>query len=112
MSLTPFLEKLTPKIVKTFSRINYFQVNDELKTLPEDLESDKEIEDHVILVGMGRNGKHIMEACKQFKITIRIVDRNPTIVENQQALRLPIIYGKASNESILKELNITSANAL
>ena len=112
MSLTPFFDFFTPKIVKTFSRINYFQVNDELKTLPEDLESDKEIEDHVILVGMGRNGKHIMEACKQFKITIRIVDRNPTIVENQQALRLPIIYGKASNESILKELNITSANAL
>jgi len=37
---------------------------------------------------------------------------NPTIVENQQALGLPIIYGKASNESVLKELNITSAQCI
>ncbi len=112
MSLTPFLEKATPKIVKFFARIPYFQVDDELKTLPEELEEEHEIEDHVILVGLGRNGKHIAKACSQFKIPIRIVDMNPVIVENQQALGLPIIYGKASNESVLKELNITSAQCI
>ena len=112
MSATPFLEKLTPKIVKEFGKISYFKVDEELKTLPEELESPKEIKDHVILVGMGRNGKQIAEACKQFHIPIRIVDMNPVIVENQQALGLPIIYGKASNESVLKELNITSAQCI
>ena len=109
MSSTPFLEKLTPKIVRTFSRFEYFQVDDELKTLPEELEETREIEDHVILVGLGRNGKHMARACMQYRIPFRIVDMNPVIVENQQALGLPVIYGKASNESVLKELNITSA---
>lgn len=109
MSATPFLEKLTPKIVSLISRIEYFSIDDELKTLPEELEDAKEIEDHVILVGMGRNGKHMAKACKQFRIPYRIVDMNPTIVENQQALGIPIIYGKASNESVLKELGITRA---
>ena len=52
------------------------------------------------------------QACRQFRIPYRIVDMNPTIVENQQALGLPIIYGKASNESVLKELNITSAQCI
>jgi len=112
MSLTPFLEKATPQIVKLFAKSSYFQVDDELKTLPEELEDETEVEDHVILVGMGRNGKHIAKACRQFHIPIRIVDMNPTIVENQQALGLPIIYGKASNESVLKELNITSAQCI
>lgn len=109
MSATPFLEKLTPKIVSLISRIEYFSIDEELKTLPEELEDAKEIEDHVILVGMGRNGKHMAKACKQFRIPYRIVDMNPTIVENQQALGIPIIYGKASNESVLKELGITRA---
>ena len=112
MSLTPFLEKATPQIVKLFHRMPHFQVDDELKTLPEELEAEPEVEDHVILVGLGRNGKHIAKACRQFHIPIRIVDMNPTIVENQQALGLPIIYGKASNESVLKELNITSAQCI
>lgn len=109
MSSTPFLEKLTPKIVRAFGRIDYFKVDDELKTIPEEVEDYGIVEDHVILVGLGRNGKHMAEACKKFKIPYRIVDMNPIIVENQQAMGLPIIYGKASNESVLKELNITSA---
>ena len=92
MSLTPFLEKATPQILKLFRKISYFQVDDELKTLPEELEEKSEVEDHVILVGLGRNGKHIAKACRQFNIPIRIVDMNPTIVENQQALGLPVIY--------------------
>ena len=36
MSLTPFLQKMTPKIIKQFRKINYFQVDNELKTLPEE----------------------------------------------------------------------------
>ena len=112
MSLTPFFEKATPQIVKVFARFPYFQVDDELKALPEELEEKGDVEDHVILVGLGRNGKHIAKACRQFHIPIRIVDMNPTIVENQQALGLPIIYGRASNESVLKELNITSAQCI
>ena len=109
MSATPFMEKLTPKIVSAVSRFDYFKVDSDLKSLPEELEDGDEIEDHVILVGMGLNGKRMAKACSQFKIPYRIVDMNPTIVENQQALGIPIIYGKASNESVLKELNITSA---
>lgn len=112
MSSTPFLEKLTPKIVRAFSRIDYFKVDSELKTLPEELEDAQDIEDHVILVGMGINGKQMAKACSEFHIPYRIVDMNPTIVENQQALGIPIIYGKASNESVLKELNITSAQCI
>lgn len=112
MSSTPFLEKLTPKIVAAISKVGYFKVDGELKTLPEEIESPKEIKDHVILVGMGLNGKQMAKACSEFRIPYRIVDMNPVIVENQQALGIPIIYGKASNESVLKELNITSAQCI
>lgn len=109
MSASPFLAKMTPKISRWIGKIDYFKVDDELTTLPEELEDAQEIKDHVILVGMGRNGKHMAKACKEFKIPYRIVDMNPVIVENQQTLGIPIIYGKASNESVLKELGITSA---
>ncbi len=112
MSLTPFLQKLTPKIVKQFGKISYFQVDEELKSIPEELEEARPIEDHVILVGMGRIGKQMTRACRQFNVPILAVDQNPVVVEQQQALGVPIIYGNASNESVLKELRITSAQCI
>ncbi|SDA37100.1 cation:proton antiporter [Methanobrevibacter millerae] len=112
MSLTPFLQKLTPKIIKQFGKISYFQVDEELKSIPEELEEARPIEDHVILVGMGRIGKQMTRACRQFNVPILAVDQNPVVVEQQQALGVPIIYGNASNESVLKELRITSAQCI
>lgn len=112
MSLTPFLQKMTPKIVKQFGKINYFQVYDELKTLPEEFEDTQPIKDHVILVGLGRVGKQMTKACHQFNVPILAVDMNPIVVEKQQALGVPIIYGNASNESVLKELQVTRAQCI
>ncbi|MBQ6351627.1 MAG: cation:proton antiporter [Methanobrevibacter sp.] len=112
MSLTPFLQKMTPKVIKQFRKINYFQVDNELKTLPEEFEEVKPIEDHVILVGLGRVGKQMTKACNQFNVPILAVDMNPIVVEQQQELGVPIIYGNASNESVLKELRVTSAQCI
>ncbi|MBR0270386.1 MAG: cation:proton antiporter [Methanobrevibacter sp.] len=112
MSSTPFLQKLTPKIIKKFSKISYFQVDEELTSLPEEIEDEQPIEDHVILVGMGRIGKQMTKAFNQFKVPMLAVDMNPIVVEQQQALGVPIIYGNASNESVLKELRVTSAQCI
>lgn len=112
MSATPFLEKATPKIINIFKKIPYFQVDDELKTIqPEEIEEDV-LEDHVILVGFGVNGKNLSRACQHYKIPYVIVDSNPIIVEKEKELGMPIIYGDASNESVLKELRITSAKCI
>ena len=112
MSLTPFMQKMTPKIIKQFRKIEYFNVDNELKTLPDEFEEEKPIEDHVILVGLGSVGKQMTKACNQFNVPILAVDMNPIVVEKQQALGVPIIYGNASNESVLKELRVTSAQCI
>ena len=52
------------------------------------------------------------KACNQFNVPILAVDMNPIVVEKQQALGVPIIYGNASNESVLKELRVTSAQCI
>lgn len=112
MSFTPFLQKYTPKIIKMLSKISYFQVDDELKSLPEELEEAQPIKDHVILVGLGRVGKQMSRACKEFNVPMLAVDMNPIVVEQQQALGVPIIYGNASNENVLKELRVTNAQCI
>lgn len=112
MSATPFLQKITPKIVDLFKKIPYFQVDDELTTINEEEHQQQELEDHVILVGFGVNGKNLARACYHYHIPYVIVDFNPIIVEKEKALGLPIIYGNAANESVLKELKITDAKCI
>lgn len=64
MSLTPFLQKLTPKIIeKIGNRGMRLPENDE--ALPTQIdENDENISDHVILAGFGVNGRNIAKACK------------------------------------------------
>ena len=112
MSVSPFLQKLTPQITKLLSKSSYFQEDGELKTLPEELTEAQPIKDHVILVGMGRVGKQMTKACNQFNVPILAVDMNPIVVEQQQNLGVPIIYGNASNENVLKQLRVTSAQCI
>lgn len=112
MSATPFLQKTTPKIVDLFKKIPHFQVDDELTTINHEEHYDEELEDHVIIVGFGVNGKNMARACEHYHIPYIIVDMNPIIVEKEKSLGVPIIYGNAASENILKELKITSAKCI
>ena len=112
MSSTPFLQKITPSIVDVFKRIPYFHVDEELSTIKEEEVQSEILENHVIIVGFGVNGKNLSRACYHYHIPYVIVDLNPLIVEKEKALGLPIIYGDASNESVLKELKINDANCI
>ena len=112
MSSTPFLQNITPRIVDLFKRIPYFQVDEELSMIKEEEVQSQILENHVIIVGFGVNGKNLSRACYHYHIPYVIVDLNPLIVEKEKALGLPIIYGNASNESVLKELKINDANCI
>lgn len=112
MSATPFLQKTTPKIVELFKRVPRFQVDKELTTIEHEEHYDEELEDHVVIVGFGVNGKNMARACDHYSIPYIVVDMNPVIVEKEKSLGIPIIYGNASNESVLKELKITSAKCI
>lgn len=112
MSSTPFLQKLTPQIIQLSKKIPYLHEDEELKTLEEEHTQEQLLEDHVIIVGFGVNGKNISRACYHYHIPYVIVDANPLIVEKEKALGLPIIYGNASNESVLKELKIHDAKCI
>lgn len=109
MSSTPFLSKTAPQIVDLLKKIPRFQIDDELTSINHEEHYEEELEDHIVIVGFGVNGKNVARACAHFNIPYIVVDMNPKIVEKEKSLGVPIIYGNAANESVLKELKITSA---
>ncbi len=112
MTATPFLENLAPTIVNTLTKIPYFQVDEELKTVEPETITEDELEDHVIIVGFGVNGRNLAKACKHYDIPYIIIELNPIIVEKEKNEGEPIIYGDSSNESVLKEAGINTAKTI
>lgn len=112
MSATPFLQKTTPKIHDMIKKIPVFQVDEKLTIIDSMEHYEEELEDHVVIVGFGVNGKNMARACDHYHIPYIVVDMNPLIVKKEKSLGIPIIYGNAANESVQKELKVTSAKCL
>ncbi|QDH81582.1 potassium transporter KefB [Echinicola soli] len=66
----------------------------------------EEISDHLVIVGYGLNGRNLSKAAKRAKIPYAIIEMNPETVRTEGEKGEPIIYGDASNEMVLKHVNI------
>lgn len=66
----------------------------------------EELSDHLVIIGYGLNGRNLSKAAKRAKIPYAIIEMNPETVRAEGEKGEPIIYGDASNEMVLKHVNI------
>jgi CPA2 family monovalent cation:H+ antiporter-2 len=69
-------------------------------------------ENHVIIIGLGINGKNVVTAAKSASIPYRIIEINPDTVKMEKSKGEPIIYGDAAQESVLEQAGIWKAKAV
>jgi len=112
MILTPFIIKLSPWLIDSFMKIipipqkfiNGFRQFEETKIY--------ELENHMIIVGMGLNGSNLSKVAKTTNIKYRIIDFDAEIVREKQKENEPIMYGDATFESVLEQAGISKAQVL
>ena len=75
-----------------------------------DLQHD--FENHVVIVGCGRVGRHIAEALGRLGIDRLVVEADPIRIEKLQELGVPVLYGDASSSDILTHADIERARAV
>ena len=111
MLVTPFMILMAPRVASNILRL----------PIPEKIRSGfspvmsadtVSIEDHVIIVGFGLNGRNLARAAKVAGIPYVIIEMNPDTVRSERAKGEPIFYGDASREIILKHANMDSARVL
>ena len=114
MAMTPFITAssygISDRAVRTvpYQRlINGFYANGITKK-----EGDEEIDDHLIIIGYGFNGKTLSHAARNAGIPYVIIETNPETVRHEKKKGEQIIYGDASHEAVLKSANIDSARIL
>lgn len=118
MSATPFFKDHMDKISEILEKLPYFKDHTHdgeinfTNRRSEYPELESELNNHVIIVGLGLTGKNIAFSCEHMNVPYVCVDYDPIVVEREKLSGVPVIYGDGFSESVLKELKVTSANCL
>lgn len=106
MSITPILLKLSPVIgdkLAAFLR--------ESKTEKEN-DLGKSLEDHLIIIGYGVNGRNVARAAASAKIPYVILETNPDTVKEEKQKGTNIIFGDAIYPDVLNQANIEKSRII
>ncbi|MCS7205719.1 MAG: cation:proton antiporter [Leptospiraceae bacterium] len=123
MLLTPFLilksQNLSDKFVNFINKLNteknrnflskFFKTS---STEAKEHSSHLDIKDHIIIVGFGINGRNVAKAAQIMDIPYVILEMNIKTVQNEKKSGEPIFYGDATNEALLKHVQIEKAKLL
>jgi CPA2 family monovalent cation:H+ antiporter-2 len=107
---TPFMLNAGPKLGELLSRTPLDKLGQDSKG--ESKESQKSLEDHVIIVGYGPAGRHLEQVLHETGIPYVIIEMNPDSVEEMRANDIPAIYGDAGRIHILEKAGIDKAKML
>lgn len=108
MVFTPFMIQGSSKFSEKFDRL---PVPDSIKMgrLFSDVPRTKEQNKHVIVVGFGLNGRNVSRVLSASSIPYVVLELNPETVRIEKKRGVPILYGDASKESVLENVNIAGA---
>jgi CPA2 family monovalent cation:H+ antiporter-2 len=113
MVLTPFLVDLGYYSAASSKRIHLPNIllHDRYRTFQEEGQKE-ELENHLIIIGFGVNGRNVGIAAQKTSIPYMIIEINPETVRREKQKGEAIIYGDAAQEAVLEHAGILTAKAV
>ncbi len=115
MIVTPLLIQVSPKVARraeAFQRLrHWFPTRTTAHLAPHDTRTMK-IKDHVVVVGCGLNGQNLAKVLQQTEIPYVVLDLNGETVRRESSRGMAIVYGDATNPSVLRHVHIEQAKVL
>lgn len=112
MAATPFIIAAAPRIGEFVSRLPLprWLIFGSGSEAPEEV--PEVIENHLIIVGYGVNGRNVARAARFASIPYRVIEMNPSTVREEKQQNVPIHFGDASQEVVLQHAQIEKAMVL
>lgn len=116
MALTPFVilngDKISSLILKTkiSTQISKFRSN--INNSFDENDGLNELNDHIVIIGFGINGRNVASAAKMLDIPYVILEMNAKTVKSEKENGEPIVYGDGLNPHILEHVHIEKARVL
>lgn len=107
MIVTPFLLNAGPTLGTMLARTPLKKLSQESGGLQS--KQKPALEDHVIIVGYGPAGRHLVQVLHKTGIPYIVIEMNPESVKEMKEKNIPAIYGDAGREHILEMAGISTA---
>lgn len=110
LSVTILSMALTPLTISAAPRVAAFFIRSKTALPPVAEHSGGiKLENHVIIIGYGINGKQLSMAARHFGIQYIIIEMNPDTVTRLKTEGEPVMFGDASYHPVLHEAGIATA---
>lgn len=110
MIATPFLIKAAPRIGYAVQRL--FGSSALEPTVASYQPEDGEMNEHVIIVGYGFNGRNLAKVLRRTKVPYLVLELNADAVRSARAEGERVIYGDATRREVLHSVGIDDARVL
>jgi CPA2 family monovalent cation:H+ antiporter-2 len=111
MGMTPFLINIAPSLAGILSKLpglRRFESGSYLQ-MAESSSDGKDLQNHLVIIGFGLNGRNIAGAARAAGIRYLIVEMNPDTVRAVRREGEPIRYGDATSRELLKDIAVARA---
>jgi monovalent cation:H+ antiporter-2, CPA2 family len=111
MLAAPFLLRIAPIVAECAARLPLArwlggrpQPEGDVRGMP--------LKDHVIIAGFGLNGRNVARALTAANIPYLVLEMNPETVRVERQKGIPIAYGDAAQEAVLRHAHIEAARVV
>ncbi len=111
ITINPLMYRLIEPAETWFKKIpNLWRALDRHAPIPAAV--DETIKDHVVIVGYGRVGSHIVNLLMKMSVPHLVIDSDPDHIEQLNQKGILNLYGDASNSEVLTHAHLQNARAL
>ena len=111
ITLNPLMYKLLPWLEKTLQHLpGFWKLMDASISLVELKEED--LQDHVVIVGYGRIGKHLVDVLESLHIPLLVIESDMERIDLLNQRKIPTLYGDAANSEVITHAHLGKARAI
>jgi CPA2 family monovalent cation:H+ antiporter-2 len=113
MLFTPFAFLLAAKVAPIVAnRFSFLEKLSLVRMGSVQAEEAESLQDHVLIIGFGLNGKNVAQVLRQSKTPYAILELNPVTVSSMREQGEAIFYGDATRAEVLRHMGIEKARVL
>lgn len=111
ITLNPVMYSIMPKLETWLQNVPFFWKQlDQNKPLPP--LDEKSLKDHVVIIGYGRVGKHLVDVLELLKVPHLVIETDAETIQALNQRSTATLYGDAANSEVIVHAGLEKARAL
>ena len=111
ITVNPFMYQLLPVLERALQKAPKFWRRLEANIPLQEINEEKLV-NHVVIIGYGRVGKHLVDVLESLSISLLVVEADAVRIASLNQRKIPTLYGDAGNSEVLRHAHLSQASAL